>query len=849
MIMLLLLALFPIVYSANVYCSNNKICISGGKNLAGTAVDFTIHSTATGWVGFGIGGSGKKSSSMANCDIYVAWNNPNGKPVLSQRFAKSDSMPQVVAVQEFELLELNSNISFPEIPNPAIKFTFSRPIKTALVSIASDINYIWALSATPASNLNDEKSNIEMHSFGSDSCGIFNGVDFSVSKDVVPNTVVNVVEAPSAILNTSDMNSILLAHGILMFIAWCVAPFVGYDKWNKLGHTWYLLHLGIMLVVTGFGSIVAMMLIILYSAPPHFSNDDYKHKILGLLVICILVIQIILGFVSNYLFSMEREKIPWWDKAHWYLGRSSFVLGIVTCFLGLKLYESRYPENSYLIYEVLFFLVIFFGFISLIAGQFFFGQVNHMKMEDKNLENSFSMYNSKSPDFKIDFNKNTENEDNNKVKRRSNISVKSDISLPFNTVQPAGIQPARNAISPLVNNSSRQYDLTPKNTARSNYSRKSFEIEAKKPFMDVSNANMDLNNNHISYDSVIHDIQPQHSGKEFYGQFEQALVAPINSQRSISPNYLHSRSNTANSNYSRDYDSLSPSYTADSGNSAKSGKANLNYRSIAAHSPSPVINNSVKEDISFQNYGVDEALEEITSSLNNFKNSSPNPRSKSPNPRSKSPNPRSKSPGPLKSALKSRSPVPNQSVIEYQPPVPSVVNSSSVSAQQDSRDQTHYKKNGGYSNLSDRITASSPTPMRQRSIERPNRQRTLEGKSSVSRQRSVERRFQPEIKQIYAVERQPLQSLTSELASNNHLSIESDEIYNFNTKPSFKKSVSANSISFSEQNSLPSLYPNIPKRNLTQNSQADSGYHSSIVRNASVNSDYRSGPIIPQRRH
>jgi hypothetical protein len=69
---------------------------------------------------------------------------------------------------------------------------------------------------------------------------------------------------------------IVKIHGIVMFIAWGVFPFVAIyiARFMKhIGHRWYLLHSGIMLT-TFLLTLIAFFLIVLYKPPPHF-NDPH----------------------------------------------------------------------------------------------------------------------------------------------------------------------------------------------------------------------------------------------------------------------------------------------------------------------------------------------------------------------------------------------------------------------------------------------------------------------------------------------------------------------------------------------------------------------------------------------
>jgi hypothetical protein len=119
---------------------------------------------------------------------------------------------------------------------------------------------------------------------------------------------------------------IVKIHGIMMFIAWGVFPFIAIyiARFMKhIGHRWYLLHSGIMLT-TFVLTLVALFLIVLYKPPPHVNDPHavfyFLIKAIGVLVVIGMLLQVILGFVTNALYDPERKSIPIQDTAHWWLG-------------------------------------------------------------------------------------------------------------------------------------------------------------------------------------------------------------------------------------------------------------------------------------------------------------------------------------------------------------------------------------------------------------------------------------------------------------------------------------------------------------------------------------------------
>jgi hypothetical protein len=196
-------------------------------------------------------------------------------------------------------------------------------------------------------------------------------------KDEIPMVAVAPV---TAILSNMSSDTVNMIHGILMTFAWCVAPYIGvfiarYLK-DVLGVWWYRLHVALMLGGSGMVSVAALVLKILYTKPPHFTT---LHQRMGLALEAALVLQIVLGFVSNALWKPTRTTIPWWDQLHWWLGRVCLGLGVVVVSLGFPEYNhATSGEPISMLLVVLFWTWIGLFLVAMLAGQFVFGQVHHL---------------------------------------------------------------------------------------------------------------------------------------------------------------------------------------------------------------------------------------------------------------------------------------------------------------------------------------------------------------------------------------------------------------------------------------------------------------------------------------
>jgi hypothetical protein len=106
---------------------------------------------------------------------------------------------------------------------------------------------------------------------------------------------------------------------------------------------------------------------------------------MGLATESAMVLQITLGFISNALWTPTRRSIPWWDQAHWWLGRLLSLFAIATLYLGFDEFNSVVsPDTSPIpvLLRVVFWLWIGVGLVVLVSGQFLYGQVHHGDFEE-----------------------------------------------------------------------------------------------------------------------------------------------------------------------------------------------------------------------------------------------------------------------------------------------------------------------------------------------------------------------------------------------------------------------------------------------------------------------------------
>ena len=294
-----------------------------------------------------------------------------GNPVVSRRSAKLYDTPSINSVSNFNSSKVTNNT------DSWVKLAFK--VRLPIVSdntITANSKIVFAHANDGPSNSNDLNSDFPFHGTGKGILGPINFLGSGESSEEVDN-----------------FDSILIAHGVLFFIAWAVAPFIGifvarYLK-NMMGVWWYRVHVGMFLVFTGLLSLISFILIV-----SNIEDDDHfegNHQKLGLVIFIFMFIQIALGYISNWLWSPTRTSIPWWDKVHWYFGRSLVLLAIINIFLGISEYGEISGEKLIGV-KVAYWAWIGLAVVVMIAGQIYFGAQQHVepptKINEEAVENT-----------------------------------------------------------------------------------------------------------------------------------------------------------------------------------------------------------------------------------------------------------------------------------------------------------------------------------------------------------------------------------------------------------------------------------------------------------------------------
>lgn len=265
---------------------NTQMCVKGNKFTNNTVQITMINKNKIGWIGLGLG------TSMLNSNImFIKWNN-----LLQIRSSNSHSEPSINNAINFNVISDNTfelNSSYFDISNPQ--------------------TWIWAISdITPSSN------SLSMHS----DKGIF--------------TVNMFKPGDQATTIIPSIPNEIFTHGMIMFFVWNVicpiAIYIAMFGKNLLGVWWFRLHAGLFILGVVVLQIIGFTTIYNYITIDHFSTP---HRQLGLFVITLSILQVILGFIIDRLWSPTRTSVPWYDRLHWLIGRVLVITSIVTIILGL----------------------------------------------------------------------------------------------------------------------------------------------------------------------------------------------------------------------------------------------------------------------------------------------------------------------------------------------------------------------------------------------------------------------------------------------------------------------------------------------------------------------------------
>lgn len=159
--------------------------------------------------------------------------------------------------------------------------------------------------------------------------------------------------APEASSTAAD--SWAVSHGIMMIVSWCLLLPIGIamslfrsvtgsdGKWYR--YHWMLQLAGLSVAVSAFILVVVEM----NSLSGHFSGSNAAHKIIGLIVMIIAVLQPLNALIRPHVPKDGEEKTTKrkvWEVYHKNAGRLAALAAIVNCALGALAVSSNYGNSA-----------------------------------------------------------------------------------------------------------------------------------------------------------------------------------------------------------------------------------------------------------------------------------------------------------------------------------------------------------------------------------------------------------------------------------------------------------------------------------------------------------------------
>ncbi|KAJ3247478.1 hypothetical protein HDU78_004183 [Chytriomyces hyalinus] len=307
---------------------SNTFCATLLRDDSVGMIAITMWSSYSGWMGIGTG------SIMSGSNMFIAWQSNSGGMIVSQRTASGHNTPTLF---ESSTPLFNVESSPPTsviVPKDAqMQVTFSVATKSGIFSIVASTPLIFGVSSTPPVNPNFPNATIVQHN-------AFGTFKLDVSK-------LNTVNSGGASgVDSESSKTLKLAHGLAMFFAWGVFPFIfifvaRYLK-HRLGRKWYWIHLaGMLYGVCGLTAAGLVFIELTVETGVNRFTEAGVHGFLGIAICFVLLpLQCLMGFLSNAFFKTDRKTIPWWDKVHWWTGRIVVMLGFAQIQLGLTAHDA-----------------------------------------------------------------------------------------------------------------------------------------------------------------------------------------------------------------------------------------------------------------------------------------------------------------------------------------------------------------------------------------------------------------------------------------------------------------------------------------------------------------------------
>ncbi|KAJ3213795.1 hypothetical protein HK099_007185 [Clydaea vesicula] len=332
---------------------------------------------SSNWFAFGLG------SEMNSAELAQPSKN---QVLLSRRAAIGHDLPNKVKNQDFQVTESFSNetYSFVVFTRPKVASS-AQGVERKLIS--GETPLIWAVGLV-------ENGNIGFHT------------DFNIAAANLfsPKSAFNGQLPPPPMDNSSEERNnkrflLMKIHGWVLFVAWGIlAPLgIGVARYSKdyIPERWFNIHVSVLFGGSFILTIVGFILVFIAVDVGGYTHLDYTnfdfsggvHILLGIGIVVLTFLQVISGFVIDKLFDANRTEIPWWDKAHHWVGRLLVTGSVINIPLGILLFDLvSHSINSVwlaLYGGFIFSVLVTFGFL-----QYKIGGTEHKKLETSESQES-----------------------------------------------------------------------------------------------------------------------------------------------------------------------------------------------------------------------------------------------------------------------------------------------------------------------------------------------------------------------------------------------------------------------------------------------------------------------------
>lgn len=315
--------------------------------------------TSYSWVGFGTG------TAMADSNIFVMYLSGAGNVTVSAREGTGHTMPRHNAMIQLELLGGSGLTNNDETMIANVRCGNCGSWPGGSVSLSSGTTpWIAAWKEGDAIDSTDTDAAIKYHD--AHDAWTFDLTQSTVTDDANPFLGVRQFDNNNRGVGRgsfADPKTLIVGHGIIMAVVMVLLYPLGsalmplFGKWI-LHASWQFL--AFLLMWAGFGlGIVASQRIRL--------DINSKHTLLGTVVVCLMVVQPVLGWLHHRYF-VKNQTRGLISQAHIWYGRALLILGAVNGGLGLRLAKA---SRAFMVaYSVVAGIVFFIYIASALFGEY-----------------------------------------------------------------------------------------------------------------------------------------------------------------------------------------------------------------------------------------------------------------------------------------------------------------------------------------------------------------------------------------------------------------------------------------------------------------------------------------------